>query len=147
MTSYLRGALRYIDPQRIAVFGQGHGGYLATMILSKDKDKMFKCGVAVNPISSFELTGTINLYKKNLIIKKIPDTFFTERYMGIPNSSDNYSGYTDSDLSKRAGNLKDREYLLISSTANLLVPFQHTAELVHALVKEGVQYKHQVWIY
>jgi len=64
--------------------------------------------------------------------------------MGIPNSSDNFSGYMEADLKKRAGNLKDRDYLLVTSTSNLAVPFQHSAEFVKALVDHDIHYRHQV---
>lgn len=64
--------------------------------------------------------------------------------MGMPNATENYRAYDDADLNKKAGNLKDKQFLLISSTANTEVPVQHSMKLIHALVKESIVFKHQV---
>jgi len=85
VTTYLRSEFRYIDPQRIAVFGLGHGGYMATMILSKDRDKVFKCGVAVNPITNFELTGRKRCLFRQYFLKKLTSYKIIEILDGGPN--------------------------------------------------------------
>lgn len=72
------------------------------------------------------------------------DSFYTERMMGTPNVTDNYRGYEESDLSKRAGNLRDKPFLLIHGSADNTVHLQHSMILVHALTEEGVMFRHQV---
>lgn len=74
-------------------------------------------------------------------------SFFTEKLMGTPNVTDNYRGYEESDLSKRAGNLRDKPFLLIHGSADNTVHFQHSMILVHALTEEGIMFRHQVSIY
>lgn len=64
--------------------------------------------------------------------------------MGMPNSTESYRAYDDADLNRKAEQLKGKQFLLISSTADVEVPVQHSMNLVHALVKENVLFKHQV---
>lgn len=74
---------------------------------------------------------------------KISDSVFSERYMGVP--ADNYRYYDEADVTKRAGNLKDKMFLLIHGTADDTVHYQQSMLLVKALTKEGVLFRHQVW--
>ena len=41
------------------------------------------------------------------------DSTYTERYMGMPNLTDNYQGYDEGDLSKHVDQLKDKQFLLV----------------------------------
>ena len=41
------------------------------------------------------------------------DSTYTERYMGMPNLTDNYQGYEEGDLSKHVDSLKDKQFLLV----------------------------------
>lgn len=38
--------------------------------------------------------------------------------MGLPNVTDNYKGYEDSDLSKHAEKLRDKQFLMVSPLAS-----------------------------
>lgn len=53
--------LPFIDKDNMAVWGWGYGGYVTTAILAldgKDKDKqLFRCGIAVAPITKWEFHG------------------------------------------------------------------------------------------
>lgn len=42
------------------------------------------------------------------------DSTYTERYMGLPNLTDNYQGYNEGDLTKHVDQLKDKQFLLVS---------------------------------
>jgi len=44
--------MKYLDKSRVGVWGWGFGGYVTTMILGSNK-KVFKCGIAVSPISDW----------------------------------------------------------------------------------------------
>lgn len=59
---YLRDNLKFVDKHRIGIFGTGYGGYVAATVLAKDAENIFRCGVSVNPISSFLLAGTVYIY-------------------------------------------------------------------------------------
>lgn len=38
---------------------------------------------------------------------------YAERFMGMPNLTDNYQGYVEGDLSKHVDQLKDKQFLLV----------------------------------
>jgi hypothetical protein len=48
-----------------------------------------------------------------VIMTVISDSTYTERYMGMPNLTDNYQGYDEGDLSKHVDQLKDKQFLLV----------------------------------
>jgi hypothetical protein len=51
----------------------------------------------------------------NIVIMTVTsDSTYTERYMGMPNLTDNYQGYDEGDLSKHVDQLKDKQFLLVS---------------------------------
>jgi dipeptidyl aminopeptidase/acylaminoacyl peptidase len=72
------------------------------------------------------------------------DSVYTERYMGTPNVTDNYRGYEEADVTKRAGNLRNKLFLLIHGTADHTVHYQQSMLLVRALTDQGVLFRHQV---
>ena len=48
--------LGYIDKSRVAVWGWSYGGFLTAQILAKQQ-KYVKCGIAIAPVSQWELYG------------------------------------------------------------------------------------------
>lgn len=64
--------------------------------------------------------------------------------MGLPNVTDNYRGYEEADVTKRAGNLREKLFLLIHGTADDNVHYQQSMMLIQALTAEGVLFRHQV---
>ncbi|XP_055547430.1 inactive dipeptidyl peptidase 10 [Wyeomyia smithii] len=126
--TYLRDNLKLVDSNRICAYGWGYGGYIVSMMLASDFDNVLKCGVAVNPIVSF----------------KYFNSFFTERYVSQP--ADEGRALHDSDLSMKASNFINKKFLLIHGTADTQVHEQHTALLTKSLIKEGVMFRHQVYV-
>ncbi|KAL1376328.1 hypothetical protein pipiens_016960, partial [Culex pipiens pipiens] len=51
---HLLDNLKFLDETRVAVWGWGYGGYVATMILGSQQD-VFKCGISVSPITDWLL--------------------------------------------------------------------------------------------
>jgi dipeptidyl-peptidase 4 len=47
----------WIDKDKIGVWGWSYGGYASSMILTRDLDHVFKCGVAVAPVTSWLYYG------------------------------------------------------------------------------------------
>jgi len=88
---------------------------------------------------------TINLLLSTIKNVNVSDSAFTERYMGLPNVTDNYRGYEESDVTKRAGNLREKLFLLIHGTADDNVHYQQSMMLIQALTAEGVLFRHQVF--
>ncbi|KAG8224551.1 hypothetical protein J437_LFUL002155, partial [Ladona fulva] len=123
--TYLRDNLKFVDKEHVAVWGWSYGGFAAAMILAQDKS-VFRCGISVAPVTSWAHY----------------DSAYTERYMGLPNVTDNYRGYEEADMTKRAGNLRDKMFLLIHGTADDNVHYQQSMMLIKALTEEGVLFRH-----
>jgi inactive dipeptidyl peptidase 10 len=116
------------------------------MILAQDEE-VFRCGISVAPITSWiHYSEDENCLQKTCIFNSFfcVDSAFTERYMGLPNVTDNYRGYEESDITKRAGNLREKLFLLIHGTADDNVHYQQSMMLIQALTAEGVLFRHQV---
>uniref|UniRef100_A0A3B3WNV7 Dipeptidyl peptidase like 10 n=1 Tax=Poecilia mexicana TaxID=48701 RepID=A0A3B3WNV7_9TELE len=113
--------LSYIDRSRIAVFGQGYGGYLALMML-KSTDGLVKCAAAMSPVTDWRLYASA----------------FSERYLGLPVRDDNLlTCFSFLFLS-----------FFLSLSLSFLpanIHFQHSAELVKSLVKAGANYSMQIY--
>ncbi|XP_061696182.1 dipeptidyl aminopeptidase-like protein 6b [Syngnathoides biaculeatus] len=116
----------YIDKNRMGVYGKAYGGYLATLLLSSDEFTQLKCGTAVSPITDFELYVSA----------------FSERYLGLKTDS---RVYTMSNLAHRAGQLVQKQYLIIHPTADEKVHFQHTAKFINHLISKKANYTLQIY--
>nr|AZO92860.1 dipeptidyl peptidase 4 [Tylonycteris pachypus] len=114
----------FVDDKRIAIWGWSYGGYVTSMVLGAGSG-VFKCGIAVAPVSAWEFY----------------DSVYTERYMGLPTSEDNLDHYKNSTVMSRAEHFKQVEYLLIHGTADDNVHFQQSAQITKALVDAGVDFQ------
>ncbi|XP_077739573.1 dipeptidyl peptidase 4 isoform X1 [Canis aureus] len=114
----------FVDNKRIAIWGWSYGGYVTSMVLGAGSG-VFKCGIAVAPVSRWEYY----------------DSVYTERYMGLPTPEDNLDYYRNSTVMSRAENFKQVEYLLIHGTADDNVHFQQSAQISKALVDAGVDFQ------
>ncbi|XP_074483766.1 dipeptidyl peptidase 4-like [Sebastes fasciatus] len=112
----------FIDKNRVAIWGWSYGGYVTSMALGSGSG-VFKCGMAVAPVSKWEYY----------------DSIYTERYMMEP--SENYLAYTNSTVTARAKNFQSVQYLLVHGTADDNVHFQQAAEISEALVEEQVDFE------
>ncbi|KAF6197768.1 hypothetical protein GE061_008734, partial [Apolygus lucorum] len=129
VTEYLRDNLHYIDKRRVGVWGWSYGGFVAALLLSHPGQDVFQCGAAVAPITSWRLY----------------DSAYTERYMGLPNVTDNYKGYEETELSKRVDGLKDKSLYLVHGTADDNVHLQQALHYARALSNAGVVYRQQIY--
>lgn len=114
----------FVDSKRVAIWGWSYGGYVTSMVLGSGSG-VFKCGIAVAPVSRWEYY----------------DSVYTERYMGLPTPEDNLDHYRNSTVMSRAENFKQVEYLLIHGTADDNVHFQQSAQISKALVDAGVDFQ------
>ncbi|XP_067116216.1 dipeptidyl peptidase 4-like isoform X1 [Osmerus mordax] len=110
----------FIDKERIAIWGWSYGGYVTSMVLGAGSG-VFKCGMAVAPVSKWEYY----------------DTIYTERYMNQPSEN---KFYLNSTVTERAKNFKLVQYLLVHGTADDNVHFQQAAQISKALVDEQVDF-------
>ncbi|XP_045785433.1 venom dipeptidyl peptidase 4 [Maniola jurtina] len=113
----------FIDPKRIGVWGWSYGGYVSTMLLIKDEEKILACGAAIAPVTSW-------LYY---------DTMYTERYMDTPQN--NPEGYNKSDLIVTAEKMRGRQYLLVHGTGDDNVHFQHSMQLAKKLQRADIAFE------
>ncbi|XP_065607092.1 prolyl endopeptidase FAP isoform X2 [Cyrtonyx montezumae] len=114
----------FIDEKRVAIWGWSYGGYVTSLALGSGSG-VFKCGIAVAPVSSWEYYASI----------------YTERFMGLPVESDNLEHYKNSTVMARAKNFQNVEYLLIHGTADDNVHFQNSAQIAKALVNAQVDFQ------
>ncbi|AWO95559.1 putative dipeptidyl peptidase 4 [Scophthalmus maximus] len=112
----------FVDKDRVAIWGWSYGGYVTSMALGSGSG-VFKCGMAVAPVSKWEYY----------------DSIYTERYMMEP--SENADAYTNSTVTARAQNFHPVQYLLVHGTADDNVHFQQGAEISEALVEEQVDFE------
>lgn len=53
VAKYLVDTYKFIDPERVGIWGWSYGGYATAMALAKDTEKVFKCGISVAPVTSW----------------------------------------------------------------------------------------------
>ncbi|CAG0885148.1 unnamed protein product [Darwinula stevensoni] len=143
----------FLDGSNVALWGWSYGGYVTLRALTMDTSGIFKCGIAVAPITNWLFYGEdscyffISLLPKSQWIDDVwfPDSVFSERYMGFPNMSDNYMGYKESDVTKAAGRLQGKALYLIHGTGDDNVHWQHSLALVNALISNGVLFRQLVY--
>ncbi|XP_032880048.1 dipeptidyl peptidase 4-like isoform X1 [Amblyraja radiata] len=114
----------FIDETRIAIWGWSYGGYVTSMVLGAGS-RVFKCGIAVAPVSNWTYY----------------DSIYTERYMGYPTKEDNLQFYKNSTVMERAEKFRLVDYLLIHGTADDNVHFQQSAHISEALVDKEVDFQ------
>ncbi|XP_029461465.1 dipeptidyl peptidase 4 isoform X3 [Rhinatrema bivittatum] len=114
----------FVDEKRVAIWGWSYGGYVTSMVLGSDSG-VFKCGIAVAPVSRWQYY----------------DSIYTERYMNLPTPEDNLERYESSTVMARAKNFQKVQYLLIHGTADDNVHFQQAAHISSALVDAEVDFE------
>ncbi|KAI1303666.1 Venom dipeptidyl peptidase 4 [Halotydeus destructor] len=100
VTKFLRDSLPYIDRKKIGIWGWSYGGYatLRALILDTDEEAVFRCGVAVSPITDWLW------YRAG----------YVERFLGLP--VDNFDKYNQSSVISHVSALRDRKVLVIHGT-------------------------------
>lgn len=125
--NWLASSTNYIDLNRVAIHGFSYGGYLSLLGYALRPD-VFKCCLAGAPVTSWQLY----------------DTGYTERYLDTPEN--NPDGYAKGSVLNHVSNFPNEEnrLLIIHGLNDENVHFQHTAELIHELVKASKPYTLQV---
>lgn len=116
------GALPYVDPNRIGIWGWSFGGYLSSSCVLKGAD-VFKMAMAVAPVTNW----------------KWYDTAYTERFMRT--TKDNPAGYEENSPINFADRLRGGNYLICHGVADDNVHWQQTVEMVNALIKANKQFE------
>lgn len=117
--------LPFIDATRAAIWGWSYGGYASAMALTKDSGHVFKCAVSVAPVTDWTFY----------------DSIYTERYMGLPTSTDNKHGYEQSRLTALYEKFRYRKYMLVHGTFDDNVHYQQAMQLARALETHDIMFK------
>lgn len=115
------GNIRWIDRNRIGIWGWSYGGYMTLLCLTRGAD-VFSMGIAVAPVTNW----------------RFYDNIYTERYMRKP--QDNSKGYDDHSPINHAGLLKGK-LLLVHGTADDNVHLQNSIEMSERLISENKQFQ------
>ncbi len=115
------GKQKYIDPERIGIFGWSYGGYMSSLCLTIGA-KWFKLGIAVAPVTNW----------------RYYDSIYTERYNGIP--KDNADGYDKNSPINHAKEMKGK-FLIIHGTADDNVHFQNSVDFITKLINADVDFE------
>ncbi|GEQ85360.1 peptidase S9 [Patiriisocius marinistellae] len=119
------GQERYIDANRIGIWGWSYGGFMSSNCLFQGADT-FSMAIAVAPVTSW----------------RYYDTIYTERYMTTP--QENASGYDNNSPISHVDKLKGK-YLLVHGSADDNVHVQNTMQLVEALVQANKQFDWRIY--
>lgn len=114
------GQQKFIDPNRIGIYGWSYGGYMSALSILKGNDT-FAAAVVGAPVTNW----------------KWYDTIYTERYMRT--EQENQSGYKENSPVYFTDRLKGK-MLLVHGLGDDNVHFQHTAEMANSLIKSGKQF-------
>jgi dipeptidyl-peptidase-4 len=109
---YLR-SMSWVDGNRIGVFGHSYGGYMTLMLMMKGAG-VFKAGVAVAPVTDWQLY----------------DTHYTERYLSSPEF--NAGGYERSSIFPYISQLQG-DLMVMHGMADDNVLFSNSTKLFKAL--------------
>lgn len=55
--SYLGDRFSFIDKSKMAIWGWSYGGYTTGMVLARDVQNVFKCGLSVAPVTDWIYYG------------------------------------------------------------------------------------------
>lgn len=112
---------RFVDPDRIGIFGWSYGGYMALMAVSQYPGE-FAAAVAVAPVTDWRLY----------------DTHYTERYMGMPDTDT--AVYDQGNVLTYAHQISD-PLLLIHGMADDNVLFTHSTMLMQLLQDQAIDFE------
>ena len=119
-------ALKYIDEDRVGIFGWSYGGFMASLCLSKGE--VFNTALAVAPVSSWEYY----------------DNIYTERYMQRP--VDNPDGYDNTRVFNFVDGMRGKDYLLVHGTFDDNVHPQNAFEIMNALVERNISFDSELYV-
>jgi dipeptidyl aminopeptidase len=112
---------RYIDSDRLAIWGWSYGGFQTLKTLELDAGQTYSYGMAVAPVTDW----------------RFYDSIYTERYMGKP--QDNEDGYDATKISNATALGENVRFLLMHGVADDNVHFQNSMILLDDLDLAGVE--------
>ncbi|KAF2674488.1 putative dipeptidyl-aminopeptidase B [Microthyrium microscopicum] len=114
-------AKKYVDGDRMAIWGWSYGGFMTLKTLEVDQGQTFKYGMAVAPVTDW----------------RFYDSIYTERYMLTP--QENAAGYDNTSIHDVNGLGKNVRFLVMHGVADDNVHTQNTYTLIDKLDLAGVE--------
>tara|TARA_R110002003_G_scaffold589_9_gene20629 strand:+ start:12263 stop:14935 length:2673 start_codon:yes stop_codon:yes gene_type:complete len=114
-------AKKYVDANRMAIWGWSYGGFTTLKTIEMDGGETFKYGMAVAPVTDW----------------RFYDSIYTERYMHTPQH--NAAGYDNSSISDVQSLSKNVRFLIMHGVADDNVHMQNTLTLLDKLDLAGIE--------
>ncbi|KAK3704412.1 hypothetical protein LTR37_013835 [Vermiconidia calcicola] len=108
-------AKKYVDAEKLAIWGWSYGGFMTLKVLEQDAGRTFKYGMAVAPVTDW----------------RYYDSVYTERYMHMPQH--NPRGYDNATISDTAALASNVRFLVMHGVSDDNVHFQNTLSLLDKL--------------
>ena len=112
---------KYVDAEKMAIWGWSYGGFMTLKTLEMDAGKTFKYGMAVAPVTDW----------------RFYDSIYTERYMHTPQH--NPGGYENSSIHDMQSLSQNVRFLVMHGYSDDNVHFQNTLALLDKLDLAGVR--------
>ncbi|KAF2468163.1 putative dipeptidyl-aminopeptidase B [Lindgomyces ingoldianus] len=112
---------KYVDQDRIAIWGWSYGGFTTLKTLEMDGGETFKYGMAVAPVTDW----------------RFYDSIYTERYMHTPQN--NPGGYENSSINDVKHLSQNTRFLLMHGVADDNVHMQNSLTLLDKLDLAGIE--------
>lgn len=119
------GKQKWVDADRIGIWGWSFGGYLSSLAILKGND-VFKTAIAVAPVITW----------------RYYDNIYTERFLALPEG--NAKGYDDNSPLNFADRLQGN-YLLVHGTGDDNVHVQNSLDMISALEAAGKQFEFRLY--
>jgi dipeptidyl aminopeptidase len=120
-TAKMWAAKKYVDADRMAIWGWSYGGFTTLKTLEMDGGQTFKYGMAVAPVTDW----------------RFYDSIYTERYMHTPQH--NTAGYDNSSISDVHSLSKNVRFLIMHGVADDNVHMQNTLTLLDKMDLAGIE--------
>lgn len=112
---------KYVDEERMAIWGWSYGGFMTLKTLEQDAGETFKYGMAVAPVTDW----------------RYYDSIYTERYMHTPQH--NPEGYDNSSISDVEALAKNVRFLMMHGVADDNVHMQNSLTLLDKLDMANIE--------
>ncbi|KAF1968993.1 putative dipeptidyl-aminopeptidase B [Bimuria novae-zelandiae CBS 107.79] len=112
---------KYVDEERMAIWGWSYGGFTTLKTLELDAGRTFKYGMAVAPVTDW----------------RFYDSVYAERYMHTPQN--NPGGYANASIHDVKALSQNVRFLIMHGIADDNVHMQNTATLLDKLDVEGIE--------
>ena len=137
-TARIWGQKKYVDEERLAIWGWSYGGFMTLKTLEMDGGRTFQYGMAVAPVTDWRFYGQSDLGVVSISSTDLrPDSIYTERYMHTPQR--NPEGYENTTITNTTALNDNIRFLIMHGVADDNVHLQNSLTLLDKLDLAGVE--------